>query len=210
MTDRSPYPYGVDPDQLDPAPADLGARIIDAAGKGQVALLVTDAAGTVIIGIKATGGLTELRPDGGGRWLFAGALSGKPTILDGSYALRNALGAEADTSPDDYDLGDPANDLARAVVPLPELESGYVSMPDYPDDARRLEQARRLARAEGRQPPEQIEWTRVSEPYQRPQLDGPHPPPPPGPVWPLATGSHAPWCAQLHDADAGCPPRPRR
>lgn len=79
----------------DPRSPEFTRRVVQAAGKGQVALLVTDAAGVVIVGLQAIGGLTRLEyKPGDGLWLFEGAISGKPTVLDGSYALRNQLGTE--------------------------------------------------------------------------------------------------------------------
>lgn len=67
-------------------------RIQQAAAKGQVALLVTDAAGVVIVGIKGTGGMTGLRySETDGVWSAEVHLSGVE-ILDGSYLLRAPLG----------------------------------------------------------------------------------------------------------------------
>jgi hypothetical protein len=117
-------------------PAELPRRIANAAGKGQVALLVVDAAGVVVVGLKATGGLTELRhvPEDG-LWRFSGALSGKPQVLDGSYALRNALGTEH--TPERWEGGDQG----------------------YPDQATRERQARELeATQPGLPEPEEPTW----------------------------------------------------
>jgi hypothetical protein len=120
---------GATPERTPPAeldPAELPRRIANAAGKGQVALLVVDAAGVVVVGLKATGGLTELRhvPEDG-LWRFSGALSGKPEVLDGSYALRNALGT--DHTPErweDEDQGYPE--------PYPGAWKGELPEPEEP------------------------------------------------------------------------------
>jgi hypothetical protein len=67
-------------------------RVVQAARKGQVALLVTDATGVVIVGIKGTGGMTKLEYKASeGIWEAHVYLSGV-TVLDGSYLLRAPLG----------------------------------------------------------------------------------------------------------------------
>jgi hypothetical protein len=127
-------PQPAEPGRLDPE--DVARRVANAAGKGQVALLVVDAAGVVVVGLKATGGLTELRhvPQDG-LWRFSGALSGKPEVLDGSYALRNALGTEH--TPERWEAGTEG----------------------YPDAATRERQARELEAAQSELPkPEEPTW----------------------------------------------------
>jgi hypothetical protein len=126
----------INPPPADLNPEDVARRVANAAGKGQVALLVVDAAGVVVVGLKATGGLTELRhvPQDG-LWRFSGALSGKPEVLDGSYALRNALGTEH--TPERWEGGDQG----------------------YPDQATRERQARELeATQPGLPEPEEPTW----------------------------------------------------
>jgi hypothetical protein len=148
-------PQPTEPGRLDPE--DITRRVANAAGKGQVALLVVDAAGVVVVGLKATGGLTELRhvPQDG-LWRFSGALSGKPEVLDGSYALRNQLGTEhtperweaeqpgpllvcPSCSAPSWEPQDAREGICRACgwrrpavqVPLPELEADQPTLP-YP------------------------------------------------------------------------------
>jgi hypothetical protein len=150
---------GATPDRTPPAELDLAElprRIANAAGKGQVALLVVDAAGVVVVGLKATGGLTELRhvPQDG-LWRFSGALSGKPEVLDGSYALRNALGtdhlperweAENQGYPDQATRERQARELEASqesnVVRLPELPEPE---PDWQQQCARVGCGHRLA-----------------------------------------------------------------
>jgi hypothetical protein len=79
----------------------------------------------VIVGVKGTGGLTKLKLDDEGRLLFEGAMAGKPEVLDGSYALRNQLGA--DRTPERYE---------------PEPGPGTV----YTNEEAQAEAARQLAR----------------------------------------------------------------
>jgi hypothetical protein len=110
---------------------DIQRTVTQAQGKGQLALLVTDARGVVIAGIRATGGLTQLqyRPQDG-TWEFHGAFSG-PEVLEGSYVLRNAMGTDPEP-PDDYDQD-------RAPVPEPgQLNPSGVlrAIPDRQEDAR--------------------------------------------------------------------------
>lgn len=120
MTDRDPRPlnarYPPPPASREPrqpnswlssnpapplAPEDIRRKVQQAIGKGQIALLVVDAAGTVIAGIKATGGLTQLRYlEQDGTWEFAGAFS-NPEVLEGSVVLRNRMGMDPEPPEDE-------------------------------------------------------------------------------------------------------------
>jgi hypothetical protein len=87
------------PDPLEPtgpryvqAAQETVRRLQQAAAKGQVALLVTDAAGVVIVGIRGTGGLSRLQfKEAEGIWDADLHMSGVE-ILDGSYLLRAPTG----------------------------------------------------------------------------------------------------------------------
>lgn len=109
------------PERLRPAKRDvLKVGGVLAGGKGQLALLVTDAAGVVIAGIKATGGLTQLqyRADSN-TWDFAGAFSG-PEVLEGSYVLRDLMGTmpRAEESSDEATDERPAGRWDAASAPM--------------------------------------------------------------------------------------------
>lgn len=68
-------------------PEVLTRRVLQALGKGQVALLVTDAAGIVIVGMQGIGGMTKLEYKDHSFTAHV-HFSANVEILDGSYALR--------------------------------------------------------------------------------------------------------------------------
>jgi ribosomal protein S27AE len=131
-------------------------RLQQAAAKGQVALLVTDAAGVVIVGIRGSGGLTGLRfKQAEGIWDAELHMSGVE-ILDGSYLLRAPLG---------WDEEGPEQQGPLFTCPRCGAKSWH------PEDARQG-YCGRCHDFTARRPhhPPSLELP----PYEPPRLDGPH------------------------------------